>query len=71
MEKVKLYNSRKVGSPPIILPVPGRNEVTIPAEGAPEKGTGELIDGAKGVEVMADRERLLGQAALIHGLVVK
>lgn len=71
MAKVHLFNTRKVGQPSIILPVTGRNDVTIPAEGDPDEGEGGLIEGAKGVVVEADVERLRNQAASIRGLVVK
>ena len=71
MEQVHLFNSRKVGGPSIILPIPGRNDVEIPAEGDPSSDSDDLIDGAKGVVIEADRERLVKQATAIRGLVIE
>lgn len=71
MAKVHLFNTRKVGGPSIILPITGRNEVEIPAEGDPDKDGDELIEDAKGVLVEADADRLRKQAGSIRGLVVK
>ena len=71
MEKVQLFNTRRVGGPSITLPIPGRDDVTIPAEGDPKSTKGELIKGAKGVVVEADLARLQKQAAAIRGLKVQ
>lgn len=71
MAKVRLFNTRKVGGPSIILYLPGRNDAVVPAEGDPDKKGDELIEGAKGVSVEADADRLRRQAGAIRGLVVK
>ena len=70
MAKVQLFNNRPVGGPSIIFPIHGRSDVEIPAEGDPEN-KGELINGAKGVVVEADVDRLKKQAGGIRGLVAK
>lgn len=70
MVKVHLFNNRPVGGPSIILSLPARSNVEIPAEGDPEN-KGELIEDAKGVVVEADVDRLNKQAKSIRGLVVK
>ena len=69
--KVHLFNSRPVGGPSLVVPLPGRNDAVVPAEGNPKGTKGELIKGAKGVVVEADIARLQKQAAGIRGLVVK
>jgi hypothetical protein len=71
MAKVRLFNTRGVGQPSIILPIPGQSEVVIPAEGDPDKDGDELIEGAKGVLVEADLERLQRQATQVRGLKVR
>lgn len=71
MAKVHLFNARKVGGPSIILHIPGRSDVEIPAEGDSNEANDELIEGAKGVFVEADAARLRKQAGLVRGLVVK
>ena len=70
MAQGRLFNTRRVGGPSITLPFPGRNEVVIPAEGDDE-GAGELIEGAVGVVVEADLERLQRQATQVRGLMVR
>lgn len=67
MAKVKLFNSKPVGGPAIVLPVHGRADVVVPAEG---DGEGNLIDEAVGVTVEADKARLEKQAVQVSGLVV-
>ena len=71
MENVRLYNTRRVGGPALIISLPGHNDVLVPAEGDPEGAKGELIDGAKGVVVEADLARLQKQAKQIRGLKVE
>ena len=72
MAQVQLFNTRKVGGPPIVLPIPGRNDVDIPAEGDPNGTKDELIEGAKGVVVeVEDVTRLQKQATQIRGLKVQ
>lgn len=71
MDKVRLYNTRKVGGPSITIPIPGHNDVSIPAEGDPDGDSNALVKDAKGVEVEADAARLQKQAKLIRGLKVE
>lgn len=72
MAQAHLFNSRKVGGPSIVIPIPGRNEVIVPAEGKPNGTKDELIEDAVGVVVeVGDLARLQKQASQIRGLVVK
>ncbi len=72
MTQVHLFNVRPVGGPSIILPIPGRKNALIPAEGKPGGAKNELIDGAKGVVVKVDdTARLQKQVEMTRGLVIK
>jgi len=68
VSEIKVFNTRKVGGPTIILYIPNAGDAVIPAEGS--DGKGGLIEGAKGITVFVDKAWLERQYGHVSGLKV-
>lgn len=68
MAQTKVFNTRKVGGPIIILQIPKAGDAIVPAEG---DGEGGLIEGAEGVIVFADKAWLQARYGKVRGLMIE